>query len=96
MFSLSVLALASVLGGALVGPVGGSMALSCPTSNGLMVFEGIDGSGKGYVASQLVAALISRGLRAEVINLDGWLNLPQLRFDPVRPAVKPASRRTPR
>ena len=52
----------------------------------LVGLSGIDGSGKGYVAGQLVAALIARGLRTEVINLDGWLNLPPLRFDPDRPA----------
>jgi uridine kinase len=52
----------------------------------LVGLSGIDGSGKGYVAGRLVAALIACGLRAEVINLDGWLNLPPVRFDPGRPA----------
>src|SRR5262249_52880363 len=40
----------------------------------------------GYLAHQLVSALTAHGLKAAAINVDGWLNLPTVRFDPVRPA----------
>lgn len=52
----------------------------------LVGLSGIDGGGKGYVASRLTAALGRAGLRAATVNIDGWLNLPQVRFDPDRPA----------
>jgi uridine kinase len=47
---------------------------------------GIDGAGKGFVAAALVAQLQQKGLRAVVINLDGWLNLPHKRFSEENPA----------
>jgi uridine kinase len=47
---------------------------------------GIDGSGKGFVASRIVAELLIGGLRAEAINIDGWLNLPGTRFNAANPA----------
>ena len=57
-----------------------------PPSMALLVgLSGIDGSGKGYLAGHLVTALIERGLQAAAINVDGWLNLPAVRFDPLRP-----------
>lgn len=43
--------------------------------------SGIDASGKGYVAGRLNSALESRGLRTALINVDGWLNLPHVRFN---------------
>src|SRR5688500_15361580 len=52
----------------------------------LVGLSGIDGSGKGYLASRLVAALSAHRLRTAAINADGWLNLPAVRFDPKRPA----------
>jgi uridine kinase len=52
----------------------------------LVGLSGIDGCGKGYIAAKLVEALSARKVRASVIPIDGWLNLPQLRFDPDRPA----------
>jgi len=52
----------------------------------LVAVSGIDGSGKGYVAERLVAALERTGRRAAAINVDGWLELPQTRFNPVNPA----------
>jgi uridine kinase len=52
----------------------------------LVALSGIDGSGKGYVAELLAAALEREGLHAIVIHADGWLNLPPRRFDPHRPA----------
>jgi len=53
----------------------------------LVALSGIDGSGKGYVAARLAAALEADGLRVAVVNIDGWLNLPHLRFAPFRPAA---------
>jgi uridine kinase len=58
-----------------------------PAARSLLVaVSGIDGSGKGYVTARLVAALKARGVRAAGINIDGWLNLPAVRFDPRNPA----------
>ena len=51
----------------------------------LLGLSGIDGSGKGYVAGQVVSALSARRLKTAAINADGWLNLPAVRFDPNRP-----------
>jgi uridine kinase len=57
-----------------------------PSAMALLVgLSGIDGSGKGYLAGHLVTALTQRGLRTRAINVDGWLNLPAIRFDPLRP-----------
>lgn len=59
-----------------------------PATRSLLVaVSGIDGSGKGHVAARIAAALEAAELRAAVINIDGWLNLPHLRFDPFRPAA---------
>jgi uridine kinase len=59
---------------------------SHPPSLALLVgLSGIDGSGKGYLAGRLVGALTARGLKPAAINVDGWLNLPAIRFDPLRP-----------
>jgi len=52
----------------------------------LVALSGIDGSGKGFVAARVVAALEERGLRVAGINIDGWLNLPQVRFSDADPA----------
>ena len=41
--------------------------------------SGIDASGKGYVTGQL-AELLRPALNVAVINVDGWLNLPHIRF----------------
>lgn len=58
-----------------------------PPGRALLVgLSGIDGSGKGYVAGQVVPLLRQRGFNAEAFNVDGWLNLPPLRFDAARPA----------
>ena len=43
--------------------------------------SGIDGCGKGYLAAQLQAHLALHGIIPAVLNVDGWLNLPQKRFD---------------
>jgi uridine kinase len=57
-----------------------------PRRSVLVGVTGIDGSGKGYVAGELVAALRERGVSAANIYADGWLNLPRRRFDPQNPA----------
>lgn len=52
----------------------------------LVGISGIDASGKGYVTRLLNEPLRARGLNTAVINIDGWLNLPHVRFDPHGPA----------
>ena len=47
----------------------------------LVGISGIDASGKGYVTEKLSQELSSRGYRTAVIGVDGWLNLPHIRFD---------------
>jgi uridine kinase len=57
-----------------------------PAFQALLVgLSGIDGSGKGYLADQFVRALADRGQKTAKINVDGWLNLPAVRFDSARP-----------
>src|SRR4029078_12561267 len=51
----------------------------------LVGISGIDGCGKGYVAGQIEAHLAQRAVASAVINIDGWLNLPDKRFDPTAP-----------
>lgn len=46
----------------------------------LVGISGIDASGKGYVARILDSRLVSSGHRVALINVDGWLNLPDVRF----------------
>ncbi len=47
----------------------------------LVGISGIDASGKGYVTDLIDRQIRSTGLRSAVINVDGWLNLPHVRFD---------------
>jgi uridine kinase len=59
-----------------------------PDTRSLLVgVSGIDGCGKGYVAGQLQAHLALHGVIPAILNVDGWLNLPQKRFDQSAPAV---------
>lgn len=46
--------------------------------------SGIDACGKGFITSRIAERL--PGHKIAVINVDGWLNLPQIRFDSDRPA----------
>jgi uridine kinase len=46
----------------------------------LVGVSGIDASGKGLIASRLVSDLEAAGFRVALINVDGWLNLPYIRF----------------
>ncbi len=58
-----------------------------PDSRSLLVgISGIDGSGKGYIAGQLQAHLALHAVTSAIVNVDGWLNLPEKRFDPSAPA----------
>ncbi len=52
----------------------------------LAAISGIDGCGKGHVTAQIVDALQTKGVRAVTISIDGWLNLPNRRFDASNPA----------
>jgi uridine kinase len=58
-----------------------------PDTRSLLVgISGIDGCGKGYLATQLQAHLALQGIIPAVLNADGWLNLPEKRFDRNAPA----------
>ena len=52
----------------------------------LVAISGIDGSGKGYIAAKILDSLKNKGLNSIVINGDGWLNLPEKRFNNHQPA----------
>ena len=61
--------------------------LSIPAQrSALVAITGIDGCGKGYLTAQLLKQLAAQGVRAAIINVDGWLNLPHERFDRSNPA----------
>jgi uridine kinase len=51
----------------------------------LVGISGIDGSGKGFVAARLRDRLERSGLRVALLNVDGWLNLPPVRFSRTDP-----------
>ncbi len=51
----------------------------------LTAITGIDASGKGYFTERLVDALQTSGVCAVAINVDAWLNLPNVRFDASNP-----------
>ncbi len=56
-----------------------------PTERAMLVgISGIDGSGKGHITAKIAAELT--GSNIAVINVDGWLDLPDVRFDPSDPA----------
>jgi uridine kinase len=58
-----------------------------PENRSLLVgISGIDGCGKGFIAAQIEARLVQRAVASAVINVDGWLNLPDKRFDGSAPA----------
>jgi uridine kinase len=52
----------------------------------LAAVTGIDASGKGYLSREILTRLLQQGTHAVHINVDGWLNLPQVRFNPENPA----------
>ncbi len=53
-----------------------------------MGLSGIDGSGKGFLAQRLRRRLHDIGLNVALIGVDGWLNLPHVRFGKVRPGLR--------
>lgn len=58
-----------------------------PIERSLLVgISGIDGSGKGYITTKLVEKIQKQNINAAVINVDGWLNLPHIRFNKINPA----------
>ncbi len=52
----------------------------------LVGITGIDGSGKGYITGKIAEDLGQRGINVANINVDGWLNLPNKRFNKTNPA----------
>jgi uridine kinase len=61
--------------------------VSIPAQRSVLVaITGIDGCGKGYFAAQALEQLTERCIRAAVVHVDGWLNLPSERFDSSNPA----------
>ena len=60
-----------------------------PENRSLLVgVSGIDGCGKGYIAAQIEAHLAQHAVASAAINVDGWLNLPDKRFDVAAPAER--------
>jgi uridine kinase len=52
----------------------------------LVGISGIDASGKGFVTAKLAHELEKRGWKVAAIGVDGWLNLPHVRFNQENPA----------
>ena len=52
-----------------------------PQHASLVGISGIDASGKGFVTTRIAKSLQKRGIKSAVISADGWLNLPEVRFD---------------
>jgi uridine kinase len=52
----------------------------------LVAVSGIDGAGKGYAAARLRSRLERQGRRVALVGVDGWLNLPPVRFSESDPA----------
>lgn len=70
----------------LVSRILGERALLAKNRSLLVGISGIDGSGKGYVTLQVQARLAQRSVSAANVNVDGWLSLPNKRFNPREPA----------
>ena len=51
----------------------------------LIAISGIDSSGKGYTATALAGVLRAEGASVALIGIDGWLNLPTVRFSTTQP-----------
>jgi len=52
----------------------------------LIAISGIDASGKGFLTARLTQALREQDFHVANINIDGWLTLPQVRFNNANPA----------
>lgn len=62
------------------------MRAKVPASRAVLVgLSGIDASGKGYLAERITTGLRAQGLRVACIGVDGWLNLPSVRFSQTHP-----------
>jgi len=57
-----------------------------PPGATLCGISGIDASGKGYVSNLIVEQLCAKGVHAVNLGVDGWLNLPHVRFNADNPA----------
>src|SRR5215204_1924952 len=58
-----------------------------PAKQSLLVgVSGIDASGKGFITAQLADKIRRKGFNVANFNVDGWLNLPETRFNPNNPA----------
>ena len=53
----------------------------------LVGISGIDASGKGFVTAKLAHQLEERGWKIATIGVDGWLNLPHVRYGATDPAT---------
>ncbi len=72
---------------------GASAILACyerskPAGALLVGVSGIDGSGKGYLTREIVLRVERSRVRAVALNVDGWLNLPEVRFSRERTAER--------
>lgn len=52
----------------------------------ILGISGIDASGKGYISKLIQKELIRLGHSVHLENLDGWLQLPEIRFSKIEPA----------
>jgi len=52
----------------------------------LVGISGIDAAGKGFITARIAELLQKRSVKPAVINADGWLNLPHVRFHRQEPA----------
>jgi uridine kinase len=53
-----------------------------PKHSLLAGISGIDASGKGFITAKLANKIRRKGFNIANINIDGWLNLPGIRFNP--------------
>jgi uridine kinase len=53
----------------------------------LVAVSGIDSSGKGYMAARIAERLTQEGANVALIGIDGWLNLPPVRFGQENPGL---------
>jgi uridine kinase len=60
----------------------------CDPSRSILVgVSGIDGSGKGFVATRILQRLLKQHLHAVIVARDCWLNLPTVRFNARTPGL---------
>lgn len=57
-----------------------------PKQSLLVGISGIDASGKGFISAKLADNIRRKGFNVANINIDGWLNLPNIRFNQNNPA----------